>query len=377
MKKKQSKSDARELRAGRVPAIPAPRLPYQPRTPRRYRPRIGLIGCGGITPTHLRAYRKMGFVVAALCDPRLAAARERQAEFYPEAYVCTDHRDLLARGDIDVVDIATHPLVRPPLVRDALCAGKHVLSQKPFVLDLAEGEQLVALARKKRRLLAVNQNGRWSPYVSYAREAVKAGLLGDVVSVDMTLAWDHSWIRGTPFERLRNVMLFDFGIHWFDIAACLFGARRPLSAFAYLTNVRGQTVAPPMSAHAALKFDGGLAAMSFHGHTRQANSEQLTVTGTEGIFRASGAVCAAHDVYLRTKRGECRPKLKGEWFPDGFAGAMGELLCAIEEGREPENSAASNLRSLALCFAALESTRTGAPVTPGKARAAGPGCVTK
>jgi hypothetical protein len=57
-----------------------------------------------------------------------------------------------------------------------------------------------------------------------------------------------------------------------------------------------------------------------------------------------------------------------------MAGTMGELLCAIEESREPENSAANNLRSLALCFAALESTRSGRMEIPGNVRQAGPGC---
>ena len=44
---------------------------------------------------------------------------------------------------------------------------------------------------------------------------------------------------------------------------------------------------------------------------------------------------------------------------------MGELLCAIEEDREPENSARENLRSLELCFAALASADSGQPVKPG------------
>jgi hypothetical protein len=57
-----------------------------------------------------------------------------------------------------------------------------------------------------------------------------------------------------------------------------------------------------------------------------------------------------------------RPQLTGAWFNDGFAGAMGELLCAIEDDREPLNSARSNLSSLKLCQAARRSVRTGAPV---------------
>lgn len=355
--------------------ITAPVLPYLPRKPRRSDPAIGLIGCGGITGQHLSAYRKQGFRVVALCDVDGVAAERRRAEFYPKATVYTDHRRLLERDDVDVVDIATHPAVRVGHIRDALRARKHVLSQKPFVLDLATGEGLVALARRNAVRLAVNQNGRWAPYVSYARQAIRRGLLGEVASVDMALAWDHTWIRGKVFERIEHVILYDFAIHWFDMVACFFGGREPQSVYAEAVRMPGQTIAPPMSAHAAVRFDDGLATLAFHGHTRFGDGERLTITGTRGSYWARGPICAAHEVRLFTEKGWCEPRLKGHWFPVGMAGAMGELLCSIEEGNEPENSAENNLRSLALCFAALQSARTGRPVVPGKARRAGPGCV--
>ena len=60
--------------------------------------------------------------------------------------------------------------------------------------------------------------------------------------------------------------------------------------------------------------------------------------------------------------------LEGCWFDSGFQGTMGELLCAIEEDREPSHSARNNLRSLELCFAALQSAETGQPVEPGSVR---------
>ena len=52
---------------------------------------------------------------------------------------------------IAVIDIATHPDVRVDLMRRAFAAGKHVLSQKPFVEDLATGEMLVAEAERRER----------------------------------------------------------------------------------------------------------------------------------------------------------------------------------------------------------------------------------
>lgn len=370
------KSKAREMAAATAKVVPAPKLRYQPQKPKHYRPRIGFIGCGGITKAHLTAYKAMGWQVVALCDVNEAAARERQQEFYPKAEIFTDHHALLARRDIDVVDIATHPAVRVPQIEDALKADKHVLSQKPFALDLADGKKLVALAKRRKLKLAVNQNGRWAPYFSYARQLIKNGHLGEITSVDMTLAWDHTWIKGTAFEQLHNVILYDFAIHWFDIVACLFGERRALGAFAHLTKSPKQSIKPPMNAQVIVPFHNGQATLAFHAHTRFGNVENLLITGTKGTYQATGPICAANDIRLITAMGEARPQLTGNWFPDGMAGAMGELLCAIEENREPENSAANNLHSLALCFAALESSRTGRLEIPGKILRAGAGCST-
>jgi predicted dehydrogenase len=57
--------------------------------------------------------------------------------------------------------------------------------------------------------------------------------------------------------------------------------------------------------------------------------------------------------------------LTGHWFNDGFAGAMGEMLAALEDGREPRNSARANLATIRLCQATLRAARSGRPVDVG------------
>jgi predicted dehydrogenase len=357
--------DARELKAAAVKAMAAPVLPYQPPVPAGYRPPIALIGCGGIARNHLDAYRGKGYPVVVLCDRNLAAARSLRDEFFPEAWVTDDPDEIFARPDIEVVDLALHPEPRLPLIRRALEADKHVLSQKPFVTDLREGRKLVELADQRGRKLAVNQNGRWAPYFAYLRQVVKQGLLGEIVSCDIHIAWDHTWIKGTRFERIHHIVLYDFAIHWFDIVTCVFGERRPTRVFASAERIPGQEIGPPLSAGALVGFDGGQASLVFHAGTRFAPSESTVVTGTQGTFRSAGPVCANDRVTLATADGQAEVPLEGAWFNDGFAGAMGELLRAIEEEREPENSARNNLRSLELCFAAVASADRGHPVTPG------------
>ena len=71
---------------------------------------------------------------------------------------------------------------------------------------------------------------------------------------------------------------------------------------------------------------------------------------------------------LTTAAGVARPRLEGTWFREGFIGTMGELLTAVEDGREPLNGARGNLDALALVFAAIASAARGVPVAPGEVR---------
>jgi predicted dehydrogenase len=349
-------------------AMSAPELPYRPRDPRRYRPGIGLIGCGGITKWHLTAYRKAGYKVVALCDTDLRRAEKRRDEFYPDADVTDDYREVISRDDVEVVDIATHPPERPLLVEAALRAGKHVLSQKPFVLDLDVGERLADLADKNGVRLAVNQNGRWAPHFSYIREAVRAGILGTIDGVHCDVQFDHSWVRGTTFERVHHLILYDFAIHWFDFLQVLMADLPAERVYATTARTSTQHVAPPLLAQASIHYRNAQAALIFDGHTRFDRLDRTYVTGSMGSIRSCGPDTNDQRLELVTAEGVAKPKIVGAWFPDGFHGTMGELLCAIEENREPTNSARNNLASLALCFAAVASAEQGTPVVPGSVR---------
>jgi predicted dehydrogenase len=355
-----SKSPARE--------ISAPALPYLPPRPRGPVPGIGLIGCGGIAAYHLEAYKAAGFPVVALCNRTRAKAEALRDRFYPTAAVCTDYREVLAREDVQVVDLATHPETRAAMVEDALRAGKHVLSQKPFVTDLDLGARLCDLAEARGLHLAVNQNGRWAPHWSYLRHAIAAGLIGEVTSVRLAVQWDHSWTRGTPFDAMRHLILYDFGIHWFDILTCFMGDRAPLRVTASATRAIGQANRAPLLAQVLVEYEGAQASITLDGATPFGASDTTVVAGTRGTLRSEGPDLNHQQVTLHTADGVARPALEGEWFRNGFVGTMAELLCAMEDGRAPYHSARHNLRSLALCFAAMASADRGAPIAPGTIR---------
>jgi predicted dehydrogenase len=348
--------------------VAAPELPYKPSIPKSRNHVFGLIGCGGITQHHLTAYRNAGFQVAAFCDREKARAEKMRDTFNPQATVCDDYRELLRRDDITVVDIATHPQQRVEIIEAALNAGKHVLSQKPFVLDLDTGERLAALADEMGVRLAVNQNGRWAPHFAWMNSAIREGLVGEVTAVSFQLNWDHSWIAGTEFEKVHHIMLYDFAIHWFDMASQFLAGRDAGKVQASVVRASGQTVKPPLVASAMVEYPGALAQFFFNGFSSFGASDSTLITGTLGTLLSTGRDLNSQTVTLSRKEGVSQPRLQGAWFPDGFQGTMAELLCAVEDNREPTNSARNNLRSLALAFAAIRSADTGCPVNPGDVR---------
>ncbi len=348
--------------------IAAPDLPYQPRNPKNYHPPIGLIGCGGISSQHLNAYKLAGFNVVALCDRNKYKARERQQQFYPDAFVTTDYREVLKRDDIEIVDLTPHPADRVTMTEEAIAAGKHILSQKPFVTDLDTGERLIELANQRGVKLAVNQNGRYAPHFSYIRNAIQAGLIGDVVSANFSLHWDHNWIIGTPFEDIHDLILYDFGVHWFDLAACFFQQREARRVQALTVRGIGQKARPPMLASALIEFEGGMTSLHFNANVTHGQQDRTYIAGSRGSIESIGPSLSEQSVTLYTAAGFAKPALQGTWFLQGFHGTMAELLCAIEENREPLNSARDNLRGLALCFAAIAAASQGMPQVPGLIR---------
>ncbi len=342
---------------GTTSAITAPVFPYMPVVSENCTLKIGLIGCGGISEAHLTAYKKAGFYVVALCDKFTERAGKRQSKFCPEARIYSDYTELLRSPDIDVVDIATHPADRVAIIRSALLHDKHVLSQKPFVEDIAIGEELVELAENRGLKLAVNQNGRWAPHLCYIRNAVRSGILGDIFSIHVAVHWDHTWTIGTSFEEIEDLILYDFAIHWFDFVSSLIGRREILRVDATRTKAIGQTAKPALLAQCTVNFQGGHASLVFDGNVRDTSYDSTFVAGTLGSIRSSGPNLNEQEMTLSTSEGISQPVLTGQWFNDGFQGTMSELLHSIETGSVPINNARENLRSLDLCFQALATAK--------------------
>jgi predicted dehydrogenase len=173
--------------------------------------RFGVIGCGYWGPHLIRNIHEIPEAeLAAISDlqpERLATTGSR----YPGIQLFTDHQDLLA-ADVDAVVVASPIHTHYALAREALLAGKHVLVEKPLATSAAEAADLIALARRRRRVLMVGHTFVYNPAVRELRRLVQEGRLGRIYY------GDAARLNLGLFQRHANV-LWDLAPH--DISILL------------------------------------------------------------------------------------------------------------------------------------------------------------
>jgi predicted dehydrogenase len=220
--------------------------------------RVGLIGCGWYGKCDLwRLLQVAPVEVVSLCDVdrRMLSeaadiAAERQlSKKRPRTY--SDYREMLKEKDLDLVLIATPDHWHPLIAIAAIEAGADLYLQKPISVDVAEGQAILAAARKHNRVVQVGTQRRSTPHLIEARdEFIKTGKLGQIACVE-TCCYYHMradrnppdtappdyldyemWTGPAPmrpynsmvhprgwraFMEYGNGIIGDMGIHMFDM----------------------------------------------------------------------------------------------------------------------------------------------------------------
>src|SRR5713226_7278178 len=140
---------------------------------------IGIIGtgwCGGIRAETCAASPFVGDLhLAEINEPRLQEVAKKTAS----ASATGDYKKLLAIKDIDAVIISATPeTTHYPMAKESLLAGKHVFLEKPIALELAEADELIALARSKRRFFTIGYSQRFNPKFAYVKRSIDDGTIG-------------------------------------------------------------------------------------------------------------------------------------------------------------------------------------------------------
>lgn len=146
----------------------------------------GHIGVGGQGTANLKGFLSRGVKVAALCDvdsKRLATALQATRDAGFDSAGFEDYRKLLDRKDIDAVVISTpdHWHCLPAI--HACQAGKDVYCEKPLTLTVAEGREMVKVARDTKRIVQTGSQQRSDDKFRTACELVRSGRIGDVKEI--------------------------------------------------------------------------------------------------------------------------------------------------------------------------------------------------
>ncbi|MGQ9896271.1 MAG: Gfo/Idh/MocA family protein [Acidobacteriota bacterium] len=174
---------------------------------------IAIIGCGHWGPNHIRTFS--GFpeakVVAAADISRSNLERVERA--YPALALFEDYRRMLAETDIHAVVISTPTNTHYAIVRDALLADKHVLVEKPLCRTTEEGEELVALAAERNRLLMVGHVFLFNRGILKLKEYLQFGDLGQIytmVSTRTNLGPIRKDVNAVYDLASHDIAIFDF-----------------------------------------------------------------------------------------------------------------------------------------------------------------------
>jgi predicted dehydrogenase len=338
--------------------------------------RAVLCGCGAMAKGWLRALQSASDLqdevqIVGLVDLDLQMAEGLAAEFgLDHVVIDTDLSSVIDATRADILFDVVVPSARFSVVSTALRHGCHVLSEKPLAASMEEANALLALAAETGRVHAVVQNRRFISGIRRLRRAVEEGLIGEVSGIhcDFFIGPHFGGFR----EAMENVLLLDMAIHTFDAARFVSG-KQPLSVYCVENNPSGSWYAHGASANAIFKLSGD-GVFTYRGSwcaegRRTSWESEWKLIGSKGMITWDGedgfeATIAGDDPgLLRGHRALPVPPAPDEDETHGHRSVLVEFVDAVRSGRRPETASDDNIKSLSMVFGAIESARTGLPVS--------------
>ena len=230
-------------------------------------PRVAVVGSGYWGKNLVRNFHQLG-ALALVCD-RSQASLAQVAQQYPGVDTCLALSEVLGRGDLDAVVIATPAETHHALAKECLLAGKHVFVEKPLVLRESDGQELIELAREQGRTLMVGHLLQYHPVFVRLKQMVAAGELGRIHYI-----YSNRLNLG-KIRREENI-LWSFAPHDISMILSLAG-ELPELVFATGGNYLHQRIADVTTTH--LEFPSGLKAHVFVSWLHPFKDQRLVVVG--------------------------------------------------------------------------------------------------
>ena len=342
--------------------------------------KLGVVGCGSISPLYLRAvehFPSLEFVACSDLDMNLAQARA--AEFSLEALPVAA---LLARPEVEIIVNLTVPQAHAAVAKAALEAGKHVYNEKPLATSLADAKALLALADVKGLRLACAPSTFLGAAVQTCRKVLADGAIGTPIAVHaaMLSRGMETWHPNPAvFYGPGGGPLFDIGPYYLAALVTLLGPVTRVAGMSRISfperTILSQplagttfTVTTPTHVVSTLEFESGvIGTLTTSFDVWASEQPKFEVYGSEGTL--SLAAPNAMDGPVRVcQAGEKvwheQPLVhRFDTLESGWGLALADLVSAIEQGRPHRADGRFALHVLEVMQACLTAAETGQTVT--------------
>lgn len=328
--------------------------------------RVGIVGLGRLGKVHARniAFKLPNAELTAACSIVSAELEYAKTEL-GVTDVYTDYREMLAKADIDAVVIVTTSPEHCWQIEAALDAGKHVFSEKPLGVDVAQCKQAeAAVERHPDRTFMLGFMRRYDKSYAYAKEKIDQGAIGTPYLVKATGIDPEALVEGAiRFAKTSGGIFLDMAIHDIDLCRWFLGseATEVYALGATFKHPEFKEAGDDETAIAMYKFANGAMAMVHVGRTAPYGYHVETeIVGTEGTIRIS-AVPEKNLATVYGPNGVCTECVGSfpERFDEAYLIEMEEFVDCALNGKQPGVSVYDGTKSTAIGYATTEAWKTG------------------
>ncbi len=322
--------------------------------------RVGVAGAGAISQFHLRGWQAAeGAGVVAICDPDRARA-QAMADAFAIPAVYADAAQMLARENLDAIDIITPVGQHAPLARMAADHGVHIVCQKPMTPTVAQAEALIADIGERVRF-CIHENYRFRPHYAEVREWIAQGRIGEVQHARLTMRSASMVAREgeTPFllgrqpylARFEKLLIFEMLIHQLDALRATLGELEVLSAVTARTNraLAGEDVGVIVMRQrlggASVVLDGNISAMGYP----PLPTDRLEIVGSRDTL-----ILDRDEIYLVSDPANRTKHDLTANYQACFSGLIASFAEGLRTGRPFPTDRLDNIETLRLMEAAYE-----------------------
>ncbi len=343
--------------------------------PSRSPVRVGLIGSRFISSIHAESLQRCAAAeLVAVASPTPGHA-EALARRFGIARHFTDHRELLALPEVDLVVVGVPNHLHAPIAVEAAAAGKHIVMEKPLCLNLAEADRMIAAARAAGVKLMYAEELCFAPKYVRLKQLLDSGALGRPTLLKQSEKHDgphaaHFW----DVEHSGGGVTMDMGCHAIQFFRWLLNGARITSVYAQMsTLVHGDKTRGDDNALLILEFEDGTVALAEESWTKLGGmDDRAEVHGSKGVAYADllhGNAIETYSLegydYAVEKAGSTRGwsfTIYEEAWNYGFPQELAHFVDCVQHDRPPRVTGEDGRGVLEVIFAAYESARTGRKV---------------